>query len=308
MTRISFHPKMHQTCLRVGGSRSDSGPWGKFRAWAVWPDNEPLAAGGLFRKRLNPPVWQRTDRLRMEGAYARRPNVVTKKKKVNWEGVREEAVMAESVPENSEEATAEQGGRDGLGIGLSGRPICQIKAPKKSGRRTKLRLAWEISVSPLKIFLKRLESQLRKIQNIHPERPGCAPCLSSPCPWSSVYRNDGEPKWPRHSRPSPRLALSPSGARPALPPDRKQKKKQCQSADEPSVQQTWRGMTVLCVRTAGKNNSSTHRARAGKRGCHGGSQQCVPHGTARRRAAPPHPEPLFFYLTPHTHNSCICIC
>lgn len=33
--------------------------------------------------------------------------------------------------------------------------------------------------------------------NKHPERPGCAPCLSSPCPWSSVSRNDGEPKWPR---------------------------------------------------------------------------------------------------------------
>lgn len=141
-------------------------------------------------------------------------------KKVNWEGVREGAVMAESVPENSEEATAEQGGRGGLGVGLSGRPICQIKAPKNLG-------GGQSSVSPGKSpflllkKLKRLESQQRKIQNIHPERPGCAPCLSSPCPWSSVYRNDGEPKWPRHSRPSPRLAHCPSGARPALPPAKK---------------------------------------------------------------------------------------
>lgn len=38
--------------------------------------------------------------------------------------------MAESVAENNEEETREQGRRDGLAVGLSGKPICQIKAPK----------------------------------------------------------------------------------------------------------------------------------------------------------------------------------
>lgn len=55
--------------------------------------------------------------------------------------------MAECVPENSEEETGEQGGwGDGLAVGLSGRPICQIKAPKNLG-------GGQSSVSPGKSLL-----------------------------------------------------------------------------------------------------------------------------------------------------------
>lgn len=97
---------------------------------------------------------------------------------------------------------------------------------QKTGRRTKLRLAWEISVSPLIERKKGRDSKQRENKmNKHPERPGCAPCLSSPCPWSSVSRNDGEPKWPR---PPPLASLHVHPMRVPLSP-----KITCQSADEP---------------------------------------------------------------------------
>lgn len=38
--------------------------------------------------------------------------------------------MAESVPENREGEAGTQGSRDGLAVDLSGKPICQITAPK----------------------------------------------------------------------------------------------------------------------------------------------------------------------------------
>lgn len=38
--------------------------------------------------------------------------------------------MAESVPENREGGSGDAGSRDGLAVDLSGKPICQIKAPK----------------------------------------------------------------------------------------------------------------------------------------------------------------------------------
>lgn len=64
--------------------------------------------------------------------------------------------MAESVPENSEEETGEsRRGRGGETVWLSGRPICQIKAPKNLGGGQKLRPAWDLSDSPLIKSLKK---------------------------------------------------------------------------------------------------------------------------------------------------------
>lgn len=82
----------------------------------------------------------------MDGRYARRENGV--KKKVNYAGVRKEAVMAESVPENSEEATGVQGGETVWVSVCLGGQFAKLKL-QKSGRRTKLRLAWEIIISTL---------------------------------------------------------------------------------------------------------------------------------------------------------------
>lgn len=50
-----------------------------------------------------------------------------------------------------------------------------------------------------------ITAKKKKYKNKHPKRPRCAP--ASPCPWSSVSRNDGEQKWPPSA--APRLS-SPS--------------------------------------------------------------------------------------------------
>lgn len=199
--------------------------------------------------------------------------------------------MAESVPEQQGGAVGGGGGGwDGLAVGLSGRLICQIKAPK----------IWATDKAPSRLGNPHFSSNsikktwITQKKDKHTERTGCAPCLSSPCPWSSVSRNDGEPKWPR---------LPPLASPRCL-------SIQCASCSPPrkkppnlliyrwSAQQNRWGMTVLRVRTAGWNNSRTHSARAGKRRCHGGSQQCVPHGTASRGAT--HPDPRFLFHTAHS--------
>lgn len=67
--------------------------------------------------------------------------------------------MAES--ENNAEETLEQGRRDGLAVGLSGKPICQIKAPK----------SWAADKAPSRLgnlpfssnYTEKLDSQQRKI-------------------------------------------------------------------------------------------------------------------------------------------------
>lgn len=131
--------------------------------------------------------------------------------------------------------------------------------------------------------------------NKHPKRPGCAPCLSSPCPWSSVSRNDGEPKWPR----LPHLASLPAHpVRVQLSPN-----KTVNLPMNRSAQQNRWGMTARRVRTAGWKNSSTRRARAGEGKVPWWQPAvCVPHGTASRGAALPHPDPPFFFLF-HTAHS-----
>lgn len=98
---------------------------------------------------------------------------------------------------------------------------------------------------------------------------------------------------------SPRLAPCPSSARPLSPVE----KKTPVNLPMMSAAERMGGMTVLGDRTQlGWNNSSTHSAGAGKGRCHGGSQQCVPHGTASRGAAlHPRPDPLF-YFTLHRHK------
>lgn len=95
--------------------------------------------------------------------------------------------MAESVPENSEGEPGEQGRSGGLAVGLSGRPIYQIKAPKiRAADKAPCRLG-NLPLSSNYIYLKKgLESEQREeeIKRTNTKRPGCAPCLSSPCPWS----------------------------------------------------------------------------------------------------------------------------
>lgn len=81
-----------------------------------------------------------------------------------------------------------------------------------------------------------------------------------------------------------------------------------------SVQQNYWGMTVLCVRTAGENNSSTQRAREPEQG-----EEKVPwwqpavcpawHGEPRSRTSTSRRSFFYYYYFNFTlHISCVYIC
>lgn len=173
---------------------------------AVWPDNEPLAAGGLHRKKN-----LKYDRGPLGYGWMEVTHGETRrglrKKWINAQ-VRTEA---ESVAENNEEETREEGGETVWPSVCLGSQFAKLK-PQKAGRRTKLRLAWEISPSHLIKQKNLTHSKENKWTNIlnDLDAPPVSPLrvLGAPFPVTT------EPKWPRLP-PLASLAVHP-GARPQL--------------------------------------------------------------------------------------------